>query len=146
MVDRFGEQVMGTRGTLIVEDDQEVMLFKEPAPGENTPARETKLTITSTSTDEPVLDTSESPDAPTAASGYAQAVLSTGVSRGYREELEHLAYCIRNPEAEDQPRCHSQIALASAVSALTANRAIHSGRRIEFSPAWFDIHSDEVPD
>ena len=144
-IDRFGEQVMGTRGTLIVEDDQEVMLFKEPAPGENAPARDTKLIITSTPADEPVLDTSESLDAPTTASGYAQALLSTGVSRGYREELEHLAYCIRNPEVEDQPRCHPQIALASAVSTLTANRAIHSGRRIEFSPAWFDIDSDEVP-
>jgi hypothetical protein len=36
--------------------------------------------------------------------------------------------------------------LADAVIALTANIAARSGKRIEFKPSWFDIHSDETPE
>ena len=66
-------------------------------------------------------------------------------SRGYREELEHFAYCVRHGDASDyhddkehQPRCRGEVALADAVIALTSNIAMRQKRRIEFDPAWFD--------
>src|SRR5690606_5359940 len=71
---------------------------------------------------------------------------STGqdVSRGYREELEHFAFCIRNPG--HRVRCDGKVGLADAVMALTTNLALRSGRRIEFKPEWFDPSSDSTPE
>ena len=71
---------------------------------------------------------------------------SNGVSRGYAEELEHWAWCIRNPAPENRPRCHPKVAMADAVIALTTNMAAREGRRIEFQEAWFDPASDETPE
>ena len=76
-------------------------------------------------------------------------------SRGYREELEHFAYCVRNNksdrlyEVEDStliPRCRGEVALADAVIALTSNLAMRERRRIDFDPKWFDYSSDATPD
>ena len=36
--------------------------------------------------------------------------------------------------------------MADAIIALTANMAARSGKRIEFKPSWFDIHSNETPE
>ena len=66
--------------------------------------------------------------------------------RGYAEELEHWAWCIRNPAPENQPRCHAKVALKDAVIALTSNKAAREGRRIEFKESWFEPESDETPD
>ncbi len=61
------------------------------------------------------------------------------VSRGYTEELEHWAWCIRHPRPENQPRCGPKVALGDAVIALTTNMAARKGQRIEFKKEWFDI-------
>ena len=72
------------------------------------------------------------------------------MSRGYREELEDFAYCVRqwNEAKADRrlPRCHGEVALADAVVALTANVAMNDQKRIEFMNAWFDAKSSAVPD
>ena len=73
---------------------------------------------------------------------------------GYREELEHFAYCIRHGNTsnyhdvpdKDKPRCRGEVALADAVIALTSNMAMREKRRIEFNPNWFDWQSPEVPE
>ncbi|MHC5539086.1 gfo/Idh/MocA family oxidoreductase, partial [Singulisphaera rosea] len=74
-------------------------------------------------------------------------------SRGYREELEHFAFCLRNGNASDYyadkdhlPRCRGEVALADAVIALTSNLAMRQKRRIEFDEKWFDYTSPEVPE
>ena len=74
-------------------------------------------------------------------------------SRGYREELEHFAYCIRHgntsnyhDDKDHQPRCRGEVALADAVIALTTNIAMKQNRRIEFLPEWFDYKSDKTPE
>src|SRR5581483_10147352 len=75
-------------------------------------------------------------------------------SRGYREELEHFAFCVRrgNPndyygilESADEeqkrlliPRCRGEVAMADAIVALTSNIAMKENRRIAFEEAWFD--------
>ncbi len=90
----------------------------------------------------PALDTQASGE-PQAA---AEAAGPADVSRGYTEELEHWAWCIRNPAQQNKPRCYPEVALADAVIALTTNIAAKQGRRIEFNKAWFDVDSDETPE
>jgi len=86
----------------------------------------------------------------TQASGPARALAASGsgeaVSRGYAEEMEHWAWCLRNPAPENQPRCHPKVALGDAVIALVTNMAARQGRRIEFKESWFDPHSDDTPE
>lgn len=132
----YGEIVFGTKGTLILEREQVKHLLLEgggtavaagPAAG-------------------PVLDTQ--------ASGPQHMAVGGGpmveVSRGYREELEHWAWCIRrNPNLRDteiQPRCHPKVALADAVIALVTNMSARQGRPITFKKEWFDPDSDETPE
>jgi hypothetical protein len=77
----------------------------------------------------------------------AQAAASGGPpSRGYREEIEHWAWCIRNPAPNHKPHCTPEIALGDAVIALTSNLAIRKNARIEFDPKWFDPNDDATPE
>jgi predicted dehydrogenase len=129
----WGETVFGTKGTLILEREQDAMLFK----GSNTTTRiEVKQTAGG-----PAMDTYETGGGGAA---VAQAAAPKDLSRGYREEIEHWAWCVRNPG--NKPRCTPDVALADAVIALTSNLAIADNRRIEFLPEWFDIQSDATPD
>ena len=68
------------------------------------------------------------------------------ISRGYTEELEHFAWCIRNPDKNHVPRCHPKVAMGDAIIALTTNKAAREGLRIDFDEEWFDINSDKTPD
>ena len=68
------------------------------------------------------------------------------VHRGYTEELEHWAWCIRNPDPNNQPRCKPSVALGDAVIALVTNIAMRDDRRIDFKKEWFEIASDETPE
>jgi hypothetical protein len=90
------------------------------------------------------------PTLDTQASGAAKVVVTKTagpkVSRGYQEELEHWAWCIRNRDPQNVPRCNPKIAIADAVIALTTNIAARQGRRIEFDEKWFDIDRDETPE
>jgi hypothetical protein len=80
--------------------------------------------------------------------GAAIAVAATpkNVSRGYKEEIEHWAWCVRNPAKENQPKCGPKVAMADAIIALTSNIAMKTGRRIEFKHSWFDMESDDTPE
>ncbi len=61
--------------------------------------------------------------------GVGRAAIESGpISRGYKEEMEHWGWCIRNPSDDHRPRCHPKVALADAVIALTTNIA-HSQPR-----------------
>jgi len=73
------------------------------------------------------------------------------VSKGYREEMEDFAYCVRLWNQADKkdrrlPRCHGRVAMADAIIALTSNLAMHRQKRIAFEPAWFDPATEAVPD
>ena len=95
-----------------------------------------------------ILDTSASGDAAPAKAAEAGGP----VSRGYREEIEHWAWCIRTGDPANQPRCNGPVALADAVIALTAKKAINNSNQkgghgfIQFQPEWFDIENDAVPE
>jgi predicted dehydrogenase len=133
----YGETVLGTDGTLILEREAEVMLFSNKAP------TTTSLTVSKGGTSGPTLDTTQSGGGEAA---VAQQAIGGPVSRGYTEELEHFAWCIRNPDPVNQPRCKPEVALGDAVIALVTNIAMRENRRIEFQKEWFQIESDETPE
>lgn len=128
----YGEVVMGTKGTLILEKEKDVMLYKGSSTATNIKVSEGKSG--------PQLDTTESGGGQEAA--VAQAAID--VSRGYREEIEHWAWCIRNP-GEGEVKCNPKVAMADAVIALTSNLAMEENRRVEFKKEWFDISDNAVP-
>jgi len=127
----YGEIVFGTKGTLILEREQ---VLHEPSSG-------AAIQVTSAGAG-PTMDTQ--------ASGPVRALATAGtggpVSRGYAEELEHWAWCIRNPAPENQPKCHPKVALGDAVIALVTNLAARQGRRIEFKEEWFDPDHPATPE
>ncbi len=134
----YGEVVLGTKGTIVLEREQEVMLYKDADVS----------TSVSVATDKrsggPTLDTTSSGGAEAALGKMALG--SAPPSRGYTEEIEHWAWCIRNPDPKNVPRCPPNVALGDAVIALTTNMAIRENRRIEFDQEWFEIDSDKTPE
>jgi predicted dehydrogenase len=131
----YGEIVFGTKGTLVLEKELDMSVIKGPA------ASPSGVKV-SGGAGGPTLDTQAS-GAPTA---MAKGGGGPKVSRGYTEELEHWAWCIRHRAVENQPRCGPKAAMADAVIALTTNMAARSGKRIEFKKEWFEIDSDETPE
>jgi predicted dehydrogenase len=144
----YGECVMGTQGTLVVESEQNVMLWGGAG-------RSTAVTVNTTG-GRPALDSSASTDGAgerRATDTGQNAIGHAPPSRGYREEMEHFAYCIRmrdqgmdRDREELQPRCDGRAAMDDAIIALTANQAIRTRSRIVFDSRWFDPASSEVPD
>ncbi len=133
----YGETVLGTKGTLILEREQDVMLFSSGA------STTTNVTVAKGSKGGPTLDTTQSGGGEAAVGKQA---LTGPVSRGYTEELEHWAWCIRNPDPKNLPRCHPKVALGDAVIALVTNQAMRENARIDFKPGWFEIESDDTPE
>ncbi len=147
--DGYGEMVMGSQGTMIVSQEKEILLYKEA--GNSALSRTTSVTVEGQGK-KPALETSPSLAGPTAAAALG-ALATAEPSRGYREELEHFAFCVRHGNAsnyhadtEHQPRCRGEVALADAVIALTSNIAMRQNRRIDFDPRWFDYKSRETPE
>src|SRR5262249_37427867 len=82
--DPSGECLMGTKGTMVVEGEQNAMLWA--AAG-----RSTAVTVNA-SGGRPALDSGGSMDAPkeARAGNIGDASLGGPISRGYREEMEHF--------------------------------------------------------
>jgi len=130
----YGEVVMGTKGTLILEKEKDVMLYKGSSTSTNITIKE--------GSGGPQMDTTESGGGEAAA--VAQAA-TADVSRGYREEIEHWAWCIRNP-GKGEVKCKPEVAMADAVIALASNIAMKENRRVEFDSKWFDISDNATPE
>ena len=125
-----------------MERETEALLYKTSATSSKTHAveKDAKLTIET-------LDGATKEKVATAERDAALGALAIHDSpRGYTEQLEHWAWCIRNPDPENLPHCHPKVALGDAVIALTSNIAARKGQRIEFKKEWFDPDSDETPE
>jgi len=138
----YGEVVMGTKGTLVLSKEQEVMLYKDSDTSSRIKVKQ--------GAGGPTMDTQASGGYSPAAA-LATAADAGPVSRGYTEELEHWAWCIRNPAPENQPRCRPEVAMGDAVIALSANVAIKRAMEgksghLAFKEEHFDVNSDETPD
>ena len=134
----YGEIVYGTKGTIILEREQTSELLRGPSTSK----------VEKKAAGAAALDTQASAPA-------QKAVASAGgggpaVSRGYKEEIEHWAWCIRenlnNTDPTKQPRCNPKIALGDAVIALVTNIAAGQGRSVDFKESWFDPENDETPE
>ncbi|MFH1264110.1 MAG: Gfo/Idh/MocA family oxidoreductase, partial [Planctomycetota bacterium] len=132
----YGETVFGTEGTMLLEREQDALLYK-------TASTTGKIKLGKG----PKIEIDEKGDPLSTAIG-TQALAVT--ERGYTEQLEHWAWCIRtnpnNSDPELQPHCHPKVALADAVIALVTNVAAREGRRVDFKLEWFDPTSDETPE
>jgi len=136
----WGEVVLGTKGTLVLDSEIDVLLYRNSDTS-------SKVGVTKKSGGF-ALDTSASGDY---SAPIAQAADAGPVSRGYREEIEHWAYCIRNPDKENRVRCYPEVAMGDAVIALGTNVALKNANQgksgyLEFQEEWFDINSDATPD
>ncbi len=137
----YGEVVMGTKGTMIIDKEQEIFLYAGSDTGASVGVKETKGGAT--------MDTQASGGS---AAPIAKAAASSGpISKGYTEQIEHWAYCIRNPDPANRPKCYPEVAMADAVIALTTNVAMQKGAKgepgfIKFEESWFDVSSDDTPD
>ncbi len=138
----YGETVLGTEGTLVLEREQDVMLFKVANTEATTKVLAGKKRKGQPDA-KPSLEIDENGDEQSAAIGRL-AMLPAG--RGYAEELEHWAWCIRNRAPENLPHCHPTVALGDAVIALVANKAVREGLRIDFKPEWFDPEKPDTPE
>jgi len=164
--DNYGEQVMGTKGTLIIDRELDAFLYREPEPkkpgGKEKPGgkdvrvtwyageglvpwveKDTRITWAENRMSRPTVESGS-----TAAWGGSVGAENTLISRGYREQQEHLCWIIRNGELDcpQKPRCNGRVALVDAVVALTSNIAMSLGKKIEFKPEWFDPDSDSTPE
>jgi predicted dehydrogenase len=137
----YGEIVMGTKGTLVLEKEQEVMLY---AKSDTSAAAGVKAAGSGYALDTQASGGGAAPVSKAAATGGP-------VSRGYTEEIEHWAYCIRNNAPENRPRCYPEVAMADAIIALTTNVALRRSAAgdsgyVKFDEAWFDVDNDATPD
>ena len=140
----YGETIFGTKGTLQIDQEKEGLLYERAAVDKKTKI----LARGSGANRELYLSTRDEDDPLAAAIGFQATAAEAG--RGYCEEIEHWAYCIReNPEVDTSkamPRCYPAVALVDAVISLTTNIAAKLGDPVEFDPAWFDPKSDETPE
>jgi predicted dehydrogenase len=150
----YGETVLGTKGSLILDREKEVLLLARPKYGKYEPTA-----VARRGEDECIFVDGKagSPEA-----RLAREALTLPLSRGYTEQIEHLCWAIRererlakdgkDPSALRVPlRCSPEVALADAVIALSANLAMARGAagenpRIDFDDAWFDIESNKTPE
>jgi hypothetical protein len=135
----YGEIVMGTKGTLVLDKELEAMLYQTGPTYAKAGVKKDGSTA--------VLDTSASWDP-----SLAKAAEGPKVSRGYKEEIEHWAWCISQGDWANQPRCDGAVGLADAVIALVSRQAIQNSNKrgghgfVPFDPKWFDYTSSEVPE
>lgn len=137
----YGEVVLGTKGTIVLEKESEIMLYKESDTSSKVGVKADNGKYS--------LDTQASGSY--AATNSKAAAAGGPISRGYTEEIEHWAWCIRNPDPANKPRCYPEVAMADAIIALTTNVAMARGAKgepgyIKFEESWFDRDSDATPD
>lgn len=142
----YGETVFGSRGTLIMKQELEAMLYKESSPLTGGGGADQRLYVLNGNDGQPALNASDSTGPSKAAS-----VADVGkVSRGYTEEMEHFCYCIRENNfakpGEGGLRCPGEQGMKDAIMALTSNLAMKHKKRIVYKPEWFDADSPAVPE
>ncbi|MGW8256507.1 MAG: Gfo/Idh/MocA family oxidoreductase, partial [Thermoguttaceae bacterium] len=140
----YGETVLGTEGTLLLEREKDALLYRTHDINSKIKVAAGKKDAKHDSQPKLQIVDERHPEDPESASFGALGTLPA--DRGYTEELEHWAWCIRNRSPENLPLCPPKVALADAVIALTTNKAAREQAHIEFKKEWFDVDSDETPE
>ncbi|QDT64438.1 Gfo/Idh/MocA family protein [Calycomorphotria hydatis] len=151
----YGESVYGSRGTLLMKTEKDALLYKEASPLSGGGPDQRLWVVDNSTAGGPALEAYETT---TPAAAAARQATGDKVSRGYREEMEHFSYAVRNfgpnyyPDGKEiSPkegglRCNGVVAMADAVMALTANLAMKHKTRIEFRDEWFDPENPATPE
>jgi predicted dehydrogenase len=125
----YGEIAYGERLAVILEKEKDWSVAKSSSG--------VKTSVKAGKGGGPTLDTQ-------ASAGGAATKAKGDYSRGYVEELEHWAWCIRHRSSENQSRANAEVGLANAVTALAAKESARQGhgKTVDFDPDWFNIDSD----
>jgi predicted dehydrogenase len=123
-LDHYYEQIMGTKGTLILQGEGEAYLFSE----EDKEPKATEIKIETNQAGAPVMEASASRAAD--AAGGSSAASTTMFNRliAYRQELTGFAHSVHSGEP---PLCTAEIARDVALAAMAGNASIQQKRRIE---------------
>jgi predicted dehydrogenase len=148
----YGELVYGSRGTLFMKSEKEALLWKEDGKGSEGGGPDQRLWVVSNNSGGSggaVLQAYETSSGPKKAVSTG-GDLAESTSRGYREEMEHFAHCLRTNNFagphDGGLRCSGIVAMADAIMAMTANLAMAHQTRIVFKPEWFDPDSEATPE
>jgi predicted dehydrogenase len=147
----YGETICGSRATLITEQEQSMLLFKEAGGDTGGGGLGQRLRVVSAAAGGGAVLQASPSLAPAGSSGAA-STSEEKVSRGYTEEMEHFCWCVRNGISSETPReqhglrCPGPRAMADAIMAITANLAMKHKKRIEFKAEWFDPESPATPE
>jgi len=147
----YGETIYGSRGTLITELEQSVMLYKEAGGDTGGGGAGQRLRVVQAAAGGASVLSASASTAPVGG-GSAASSGDEKVSRGYTEEMEHFCWCIRNNIPQDTPidqhglRCPGKHAMADAIMAITANLAMKHKKRIVFKEEWFDPANPAAPE
>jgi len=154
---------MGTHGTMIVEGEKSVMLFTEQQPGQKGTSKSIAVGVSTTGKDKPALESGSTwggpaagpgrpplpraPRAPQSAAAIAKKwkISPIASASGTRSSATRKAPTASTSSAYRS--AHGEVALADAIVALSANRAMKTHQRIVFKEGWFDGDAlSEVPD
>jgi predicted dehydrogenase len=165
----YGEWVMGSKGTMFLEKEADVYLWREKDKSKkgDSGGRDTKITVTGAGGGKAAMESTSTWGGGGASASIGKNAGSSGwdsAVRGYRTEMEHFAFCVRKWQELKQPvnydkdengklkfadiipRCHGEVAMTDAILALTANLAMDKKKRIVFKDAWFDAQKPEAPE
>ncbi|MHC4176493.1 MAG: Gfo/Idh/MocA family protein [Planctomycetota bacterium] len=151
-----GETVLGTQATLILQDEKAALLYNVRShrlpDGTVIAATDCKVKVALGKGGKTIgLVYAEDGDREYQESAAIGRLAVEDAGRGYPQQLEHWAWCVRhNPGAEappePRPLSHPEVALAEAVIVLTADLAAEKQARIEFNKEWFDLDSESTPE
>ena len=136
---------MGTRGTMIVEAEQNVLLYTERDPNKKG-ARAAEGGDRDGDDDRRPASRSSKPARPGAArrprpakAGTTARPSAAATARRWRTSPTASSCGARAMDKDRRlPRCHGEVAMADAIIALTSNLAMKKRQRIEFDEKWFD--------
>ena len=148
--DGYGEMVMGSKGTMIVSQEKEILLYKEA--GNPITSRTTSVTVETHGQEAGAGDQPEHgrPERrPRRWGAWPRPIRRAATARSSSTSPIASATATRRTTtatASTSPAAAARSRMADAIIALTSNIAMRQNRRIEFDPKWFDYQSPEVPD
>jgi len=136
--DGYAEQFMGDKGTLLLTNEKDGFLFREPTADELGWEEHAKKTTGKGGATGLVLDVTATKKRGTGAViGGRKMEAGYELKDAYVLELESFVNdVVRNGQ---KPICDAEVGFKAAVAVLMANKAIEEGRKITFTPDMFQV-------
>lgn len=136
--DGYAEQLMGDKGTLLLTNEKDGFLFKEPTAEELGWEEHAKKTTGKGGTTGLVLDVTATKKKGTGAViGGQKMAAGYELKDAYVLELESFVNdVVRNGQ---KPLCDAEVGFKTAVAVLMANQAIEQGTKMNFTPEMFQV-------